>query len=239
MSTNSNIKSRTRAREQFAGLGLLLFTGNAVAGTSVFHDALHHSTDPVLSAILVVTVVLIGGVIAFVAVPYMWERSNGTRSLWQSVCRLERENRRLREKVDQLLAANSPTPATVPQQESTLIRMLVVDSDEQSRNATAELLRSSGYSVELAADGESASRMIDSSEFDLILMDSSVAAADGNEFPVNDTPIVALIEDSASSVKQIPGISESLTKPVDIPRLLEILDRWLPQRTAQDRQIHL
>ncbi|MBU0692105.1 hypothetical protein KKH18_09885, partial [bacterium] len=75
----------------------LLLPSFSTAG-SVFDDAMRRSDDPLVSGILVVSIALIGGVIAFVVVPYMWERSSSTRSLWQSVCRLERENRRLRER---------------------------------------------------------------------------------------------------------------------------------------------
>lgn len=88
------IGSSLKRRLAFA---FLLLPSFSTAG-SVFDDAMRRSDDPLVSGILVVSIALIGGVIAFVAVPYMWERSSSTRSLWQSVCRLERENRRLRER---------------------------------------------------------------------------------------------------------------------------------------------
>ena len=88
----------------------LLAQPKSVCAGAVFTDALRNSHDPVVSGILVLSIALIGGVIAFVVVPYMWEHSNSTRSLWQSVCRLERENRRLRERTaEQKKQVESPT----------------------------------------------------------------------------------------------------------------------------------
>jgi two-component system sensor histidine kinase/response regulator len=78
------------------GLLFIAMSPETLLGGTVFNDAMQNSRDPLLSGVLVVSLVLLGGVIAFVAIPYMWEQSIGTRSLWQSVCRLERENQRLR-----------------------------------------------------------------------------------------------------------------------------------------------
>lgn len=97
---------------------LLLLPSISNAG-SVLKDKLHHSSDPLISGILVVSIALIGGVIAFVVVPYMWEQSSSTRSLWQSVCRLERENRRLRERKAKSGEQTEFETDSAPQQPST------------------------------------------------------------------------------------------------------------------------
>jgi len=91
-----------------AGAATLLATVGpawALKTSNLFEQAERQLADPELSFILVLTLGLIGAVVAFVVVPYMWERSNSTRSLWQSLCRLERENSRLRDRVDSLLTA--------------------------------------------------------------------------------------------------------------------------------------
>lgn len=231
------------ARLLLVSLCLLAFASLAAARQSAFHDAMNRASDPVLSGILVVTLFLIGGVIAFVAVPYMWERSNGTRSLWQSVCRLERENRRLREKLNDLRTAHSATPSTIP---ATTLRMLIVDPDTDSLYATASILRQSGYLIETAASGYKAIELVRNNDYDLILMDAAIADTDSlNESPLSDltasAPIVALSNDQSRT--KWPhwaelGIKECIAKPVNITHLLEILDRSLPQSSATSRSCH-
>jgi DNA-binding response OmpR family regulator len=84
--------------------------------------------------------------------------------------------------------------------------------------------------------------MLEERDFDLLLLDSQIADLDGNKLPELDIPIVALTGNSSgaqASALRMPGIRDSISKPVDIQNLLAMLARSLPKRADAERQFHL
>ena len=58
-------------------------------------------------------------------------------------------------------------------------RLLLIDDDRSFRRSTAELLREAGYAVDTAAGGKEAGELLESEEYDLLLMDLRMPGLDG------------------------------------------------------------
>jgi diguanylate cyclase (GGDEF)-like protein len=110
-------------------------------------------------------------------------------------------------------------------------RILVVEDDDVSRSALAELLRLEGYEVETAVDGEDALACIRSAPFDLVLSDVKMPRADGYELvqrmrrePLGrDLPVIlfSALSDPDRRVRGLDlGADDYLAKPVESTELL-------------------
>ena len=138
--------------------------------------------------------------------------------------------------------ATSSTFAPVDPELSTSLegrRVLVVDDDMRNVYALSELLESRGLLVELAADGQEALDVLARSDaFDAVLMDMMMPVMDGYEATRRlredprwkELPVIALTAKAARDDRARcleAGASDYLTKPVDIDRLLSILEVWI------------
>ena len=105
----------------------------------------------------------------------------------------------------------------------------------------AQMLELSGYEVAVACDGIDGVEQARSSPPDLILMDLRMPRMDGFEAireirgdpSTAEIPIIAISAWASAKHKDRAidaGASEHFTKPVDLPRLLEIIDQLLNQR---------
>lgn len=123
-------------------------------------------------------------------------------------------------------------------------KILLVDDNEINLEIETELLQELGFCIETAADGSLAVEKLRTSppdEFALILMDIQMPVMDGRqaaevirrfEDPVlSRIPIIALSANAFESDKRLSaesGINAHLTKPLDVPILLETIARVLP-----------
>ena len=109
--------------------------------------------------------------------------------------------------------------------------ILLVEDNEMNRDMLTRRLERKGFDVLIAVDGDEASRAIQSSTFDLVLMDINLPGKDGyqltRELKSNPktagVPVIALtahamVGDREKSIAA--GCDEYDTKPVDLPRLL-------------------
>ncbi|HEV7993251.1 MAG TPA: response regulator [Gemmatimonadaceae bacterium] len=117
-------------------------------------------------------------------------------------------------------------------------RILLVEDNELSRDMLSRRLIRRGYDVLLATDGAQAVDIARTDPPDIILMDMSLPVIDGWEATrrlksAADTrgiPIIALTALAMSSDERQAreaGCDDFDTKPVDLPRLLEKVERWL------------
>jgi CheY-like chemotaxis protein len=117
-------------------------------------------------------------------------------------------------------------------------RILLVEDNELSRDMLSRRLIRRGYDVLLATDGAQGVDVARSGAPDIILMDMSLPVIDGWEATrrlkagedTRDIPIIALTAFAmASDERQAreAGCDDFDTKPVDLPRLLEKVERWL------------
>ena len=103
-------------------------------------------------------------------------------------------------------------------------RILLVEDNELSRDMLSRRLTRRGYEVLTAVDGAEAVETARSGTPDIILMDMSLPVIDGWEATrrlkaAPDTCAIPII-----------ALTALATKPVDLPRLLEKVERWLGAR---------
>jgi PAS domain S-box-containing protein len=124
-------------------------------------------------------------------------------------------------------------------------RLLVVEDDTWSRQALRLVLEDKGFTVESVASGEDALARLPSFRPHLLLVDYRLRGLDGagvaraarQSHP--GLPIVFVSGEDASSASGLRAVLrepliELVTKPVDLDKLVDILDRMLADSRAAD-----
>jgi CheY-like chemotaxis protein len=118
-------------------------------------------------------------------------------------------------------------------------KILLVDDDMRNAFALSKLLSERGMQVELAADGQKALDILAAqSDIDLVLMDVMMPVMDGYEAiqriraqpQFHALPILALTAKAMRGDREKclqAGANDYLAKPVDVDRLLSMLQVWL------------
>jgi len=121
--------------------------------------------------------------------------------------------------------------------------VLIAEDNIVNQKVARRFLERLGCTVAVAENGAEAVRRCKSERFDLILMDVQMPEVDGyeatkrireQESPGAHIPIVALSADALDSQIEkafATGMDEYLTKPIDVSRLRDVLDRFLTKRT--------
>jgi CheY-like chemotaxis protein len=120
-------------------------------------------------------------------------------------------------------------------------RILLVEDDEMNRDMLSRRLRKRGYEVIIAIDGMEGVEKSRSVVPDLILMDMSLPVMDGwdatrrlkSDASTRDIPVIALTAHAMAGDEEkarAAGCDEFDTKPVEIVRLLEKIERLLAGR---------
>ncbi len=113
-------------------------------------------------------------------------------------------------------------------QEARRRSVLIVDDDEAIRQVIAEVLRDEGYDVVCAENGAQALReLYKENRPDVMLLDLMMPVMSGwevlEELQASDTlsriPVVVV------SAMSAPGVSEHLSKPIDLDDLLTTVER--------------
>jgi PAS domain S-box-containing protein len=117
-------------------------------------------------------------------------------------------------------------------------RILLVEDNEINQMVAAELLRSTGFVVAIADNGQIALDMVQAQPYDIVLMDMQMPVMDGltatraiRQIPrLDHLPIVAM---TANAMRQdaercaAAGMQDFVTKPIEPPRLWAALHRWI------------
>jgi CheY-like chemotaxis protein len=117
-------------------------------------------------------------------------------------------------------------------------KLLLVEDNDMNRDMLSRRLIRKGYEVVIALDGQEGVTMAASESPDLILMDMSLPIIDGWEATrqikaseqANSTPIIALTAHAMPTDRDkalAAGCDDYDTKPVELPRLLEKIERLL------------
>ena len=134
------------------------------------------------------------------------------------------------------LRAPAPQPSVIAPTFRPLadLRLLLVEDDEDIREAMAELLEVAGAAVEQVDDGDVAIEHASRSVYDAILMDIRMPRLDGiaatralRAIGV-ETPIIILTADAVEEGRSqtlAAGGTEWLTKPIDLRHLASVLGR--------------
>ena len=118
-------------------------------------------------------------------------------------------------------------------------KLLLVEDNEMNRDMLTRRLLREGFEIICAPDGPTAVSMAASDQPDLILMDVALGEMDGWEATqlikaqagTSEIPIIALTAHALESDRRKSvevGCVDFDTKPVDLPRLLSKINRWLP-----------
>ncbi|MEO8103797.1 MAG: response regulator [Betaproteobacteria bacterium] len=122
--------------------------------------------------------------------------------------------------------------------------VLAVDDSPSMREMVAFLLRSAGYEVVEAGDGDQALAVAASRHIDVVLTDQNMPKVDGlslvrdlRAMPAyRDTPIVILTTEASPEMKQKgrdAGASAWMVKPFDPDRLVTLLKTLQVMKPAQ------
>ena len=117
-------------------------------------------------------------------------------------------------------------------------KILLVEDNEMKRDMLSRRLIRRGYEVVMAEDGAKGVELANSERPDLILMDLSLPVMDGWEatrtLKANDStksiPVIALTAHAMKSDEdkaKEAGCDDFDTKPVDLNRLIEKMDKYL------------
>lgn len=119
-----------------------------------------------------------------------------------------------------------------------MYRLLIAEDEPKLRTALTEYFEKSGFSVEPAADGMQAIRLIKIQEFDLVILDIMMPGADGFQVcrqlrRVSDIPVVFLTARTAEE-DQLKGFQldadDYVTKPFSLSvlkaRVESLLNRY-------------
>ena len=119
-----------------------------------------------------------------------------------------------------------------------MARILLVEDQEMNRDMLSRRLKKRGYEVSIAVDGAEGVDKARSESPDLILMDMSLPVMDGWEATrtlkadeaTRSIPVVALTAHAMSTDREKAleaGCDAYETKPVELPRLLETMEKLL------------
>ena len=112
--------------------------------------------------------------------------------------------------------------------------VLLVDDNLDFLDSTKDVLEDQGYEVETATNGEDALNQANSNPFDVILMDIKMPKMNGVESFIKmkkNNPEVKVILFTAYSLETLiqrarsEGVCEILNKPLDMVRLLNIIEK--------------
>ena len=122
-------------------------------------------------------------------------------------------------------------------------KVLLVEDNEMNRDMLSRRLVRRGYEVVFAVDGQQSIDMARSELPDVILMDMSLPVVDGWEATrriksdemTRNVPVIGLTAHAMSSDRERAieaGCDDYDTKPVELDRLIEKIERLLGMRKA-------
>jgi len=143
---------------------------------------------------------------------------------------------------DQIPAPPAPPQATSPST-SPAGRVLVAEDNFINQQVVLALLEQLGYQTDVVKDGEEAVQACAANRYDLVLMDCLMPNIDGYAATAairqreqaagggEHVPIIALTANALNDARDTcinAGMDGYLTKPIDIDRLREHLEKWIP-----------
>jgi len=118
-------------------------------------------------------------------------------------------------------------------------KILIVEDNEMNRDMLSRRLERKGFTIVMAVDGQQGVDMARSEKPDLILMDMSLPVMDGwtatqtikGDAELAKIPVIALTAHAMAGDREkamAAGCDDYDTKPIELPRLLEKIGRFLP-----------
>jgi PAS domain S-box-containing protein len=117
-------------------------------------------------------------------------------------------------------------------------RILVAEDNPVNREVALAFLQKLGYASSAVANGAEAIEAVKGGDYDLVLMDCEMPVMDGfdatrriRESIHTAIPIIALTANAMQDDRDRclrEGMTDYLAKPVDLEKLGDLLDKWLP-----------
>ncbi len=126
-------------------------------------------------------------------------------------------------------------------------RVLIVEDNEINRDLMTDMLCNLDFQLDAVANGDEALQLLQSTEYDIILMDIHMPRMNGftaaqkirRELGLTEVPIIALTARTNPDDTQLcrmNGINELVTKPVNLYKLTEIICRFILPGGAVSKQ---
>ena len=120
-----------------------------------------------------------------------------------------------------------------------MAKLLLVEDNEMNRDMLSRRLERRGFAIVMAVDGQQGVDMARSEKPDLILMDMSLPVMDGwtatrtikDDAETAGIPVIALTAHAMAGDREkamAAGCDDYDTKPIELPRLLEKIGKFLP-----------
>ena len=127
-------------------------------------------------------------------------------------------------------------------------RILLAEDNPVNQQVALALLRKKGHEVTAVADGVKAVEAVRAHVFDLVLMDIQMPVMDGLEATrlirkfksADELPVIALTAHAFAEERErsrAAGMNDFLAKPFKPDDLYELVDRWVPEQQAPEREI--
>jgi CheY-like chemotaxis protein len=118
-------------------------------------------------------------------------------------------------------------------------KILIVEDNEMNRDMLSRRLERKGFTIVMAVDGQQGVDMARSEKPDLVLMDMSLPVMDGwtatrtikDDAELRTIPVIALTAHAMAGDREkamAAGCDDYDTKPIELPRLLEKIGKFLP-----------
>ncbi|MBL4817396.1 response regulator [Shewanella sp.] len=119
--------------------------------------------------------------------------------------------------------------------------VLLVEDNLINQQVATELLKSAGYEVDVADNGQIAIDMLAEKDFDAVLMDIQMPVMDGltatkeirKHFSLQELPIIAMTAHAMSGDREkslSAGMNAHITKPIVLNELFDTLSYWIKQK---------
>lgn len=120
-------------------------------------------------------------------------------------------------------------------------RVLLAEDNEINREIVVGLLEDAHLSIAQAANGKAALEMLETNDYDLVLMDMQMPVMDGlaaaqairSNPRFRSLPIIALTANAMAGDRERclqSGMNDHVAKPIDPDNLFDALLRWIPPR---------
>ncbi|GIU23574.1 hypothetical protein TUM4433_06240 [Shewanella schlegeliana] len=118
--------------------------------------------------------------------------------------------------------------------------VLLVEDNFINQQVATELLKSAGYTVDVAENGQIALDMIDKTQYDAVLMDIQMPVMDGltatkelrKRYSAEELPVIAMTAHAMSGDREkslAAGMNAHITKPIVLTELFETLSHWIKE----------
>ncbi|AFZ37912.1 response regulator receiver protein [Stanieria cyanosphaera PCC 7437] len=119
------------------------------------------------------------------------------------------------------------------------VRLLIVEDYPDNRELLMIMLQAIGYQPDWVSNGQEAIALLEEQQYDVILMDCQMPEMDGyeatrvirqREKSQRHTIIIGLTAHVMKGDRQKcldAGMDDYLSKPIDLDKLIKILDNWL------------